>query len=477
MPSAPFEFDIDELDDFLMSDEAPEESMLISDLDGFLTGIVIGPELIMPSEWLPVVWGGVSPAFESEDEAGRILGLIMGRYNEIIHCLAEAPEELAPIFLETAKGTLLAADWAEGFMQAVQLRPLAWKELYEDEDACLLMAPILAWLAVDEDDAALEPGEKEGLELLRGDPDRFISEAVAGIDAFWKARRQSAPPVQRASPKTRSDYPEPVSRLLVYGEGQRGRQNDVWPDYLQLGLTSSHIPDLIRMASDPTLNHAGEGKAEVWAPLHAWRALGQLKAEKAVQPLLELLKDLSDDDWFCEDLPRVLALIGPGAIQAVADFLANTNIDPDDRISAPECLEKIAAAHPDHRDECIGVLVSELNKHQANGPSLNAWIVSALVGLHAVEAIELIRQAFKSNSVEFVVTGDLEDVEIRLGLRVSRDTPRPRYVQPLDLPYFDNLARADSFVPNVPYRREAKVGRNDPCPCGSGKKFKKCCGT
>jgi hypothetical protein len=28
-----------------------------------------------------------------------------------------------------------------------------------------------------------------------------------------------------------------------------------------------------------------------------------------------------------------------------------------------------------------------------------------------------------------------------------------------------------------PFVREApKVGRNDPCPCGSGKKFKKCCG-
>jgi uncharacterized protein len=24
--------------------------------------------------------------------------------------------------------------------------------------------------------------------------------------------------------------------------------------------------------------------------------------------------------------------------------------------------------------------------------------------------------------------------------------------------------------------RAAKVGRNDPCPCGSGSKFKKCCG-
>ena len=25
-------------------------------------------------------------------------------------------------------------------------------------------------------------------------------------------------------------------------------------------------------------------------------------------------------------------------------------------------------------------------------------------------------------------------------------------------------------------RKEAKIGRNDPCPCGSGKKYKKCCG-
>lgn len=32
-------------------------------------------------------------------------------------------------------------------------------------------------------------------------------------------------------------------------------------------------------------------------------------------------------------------------------------------------------------------------------------------------------------------------------------------------------------VPNEPVRREApRVGRNDPCPCGSGKKFKQCCG-
>ncbi len=31
--------------------------------------------------------------------------------------------------------------------------------------------------------------------------------------------------------------------------------------------------------------------------------------------------------------------------------------------------------------------------------------------------------------------------------------------------------------PVMPTRHVAKVGRNDPCPCGSGKKAKKCCGT
>ena len=30
-------------------------------------------------------------------------------------------------------------------------------------------------------------------------------------------------------------------------------------------------------------------------------------------------------------------------------------------------------------------------------------------------------------------------------------------------------------LPRQPERKQ-KVGRNDPCPCGSGKKFKKCCG-
>ncbi|MGB3067432.1 MAG: UPF0149 family protein [Ottowia sp.] len=42
---------------------------------------------------------------------------------------------------------------------------------------------------------------------------------------------------------------------------------------------------------------------------------------------------------------------------------------------------------------------------------------------------------------------------------------------------YDLYTIAKSLGPRIdPVRNDAKVGRNDPCPCGSGKKYKKCCG-
>ncbi|MCL2378437.1 MAG: DnaJ domain-containing protein [Defluviitaleaceae bacterium] len=41
----------------------------------------------------------------------------------------------------------------------------------------------------------------------------------------------------------------------------------------------------------------------------------------------------------------------------------------------------------------------------------------------------------------------------------------------------DAFEADDDFIPQVPITRESpKIGRNEPCPCGSGKKYKRCCG-
>jgi len=45
-------------------------------------------------------------------------------------------------------------------------------------------------------------------------------------------------------------------------------------------------------------------------------------------------------------------------------------------------------------------------------------------------------------------------------------------------PFFSTLVEAGAprVASPVPPSRSRRVGRNEPCPCGSGKKFKKCCG-
>jgi uncharacterized protein len=198
--------DLDALDAFLMSDRAPEASMGLSDLDGFLTGVVVGPELIMPSEWMSVIWGGDGPDFESMEEAQAILGTITGRYDEILRRLEDDPTGLDPVFWEGPGGQVIAADWAAGFLDAVRLRPKAWKPLIRHPDARVLMVPILVLGADDPEDvpfgAALPP-EDEAAKLREVGSDILI-DCVIGIHAFWRERRVRPVPRPQRRPAGRN---------------------------------------------------------------------------------------------------------------------------------------------------------------------------------------------------------------------------------------------------------------------------------
>ncbi len=180
--------DLDPLEQFLMSDHAPPNCMEISDLDGFLTGIAVGPELILPSEWLPVVWGGDGPVFESAEEANAILSIILGRYNEILQTLQNDPEGLAPIFWETPDGVIIATDWGEGFLDAVRLRIDAWEPLMRHKRDGVLLMPILA-LCGDEEGNSLLPIDPADENAMLDAAPEIIPGCVAAIYQFWRERQ------------------------------------------------------------------------------------------------------------------------------------------------------------------------------------------------------------------------------------------------------------------------------------------------
>ncbi len=177
--------DLEVLDRFLMSDRSPPDSMMLSDLDGFLTGIVIGPELVLPSEWMPVIWGGEAPEFADAAEAKAVLGAIMSRYNEIIGQIAA--ETFAPIFWTTRNGTVIAADWAEGFLQAIMLRADAWGPLFKSKRDGHLLLPILA-LCGDEHGESLLGLPPDEEDRVMAEATDFIPDCVTAIANYWRAK-------------------------------------------------------------------------------------------------------------------------------------------------------------------------------------------------------------------------------------------------------------------------------------------------
>ena len=181
-------FDAEALDDYLSSDVSPEECMMVSDLDGFLTAIAIGPESVDPSQWMPVVWRNEEPAFKDTDQAELIIGMIFARYNEILSSLDESEDDYCPVFWESEDGSVIAMDWAEGFMEGVQFNPEAWVPLLEDEEGKTILSPIIAHLH-DEDGNSLMMGGSDEMDELYDQAAALIPSSVIAINKFWKNRR------------------------------------------------------------------------------------------------------------------------------------------------------------------------------------------------------------------------------------------------------------------------------------------------
>jgi len=224
------------------------------------------------------------------------------------------------------------------------------------------------------------------------------------------------------------DYPKPISKLLTLGEVQRTPQ---WRDYLALGFGPGHVPDLIRMALDDGLHHAKSDSSEVWATVHAWRALAQLHAEDAAEPLTRLLIRIDEfgDDWVGEDIPRAFGILGPAAIPTLRDYLADSAHGVWARVAAANGLQEIADRHPHTRDDVIAILVGQLEHFDEQDRTLNACIVSDLVcDLKAVTAAPIIEKAYAAGRVDVAVLGDWEDAQVYLGLLNERQTTAPNYI-------------------------------------------------
>lgn len=219
-------------------------------------------------------------------------------------------------------------------------------------------------------------------------------------------------------------FQPPVDKLLAAGEC-RMRE---FGDYSKYGFTREHIPELIRMAGDDSLHWADSDSAEVYAPVHAWRVLGQLKATEAVEPLLQLLHTYRDNDWVQEEIPLILEKIGPAALPALRHYLSQPEHGDFPRVAAARGISLIGSADPDYRDECVEILTRQLQQLETNEETFNAFLISYLIDLKAVESADTMEKAYAAERVDLTILGDWEDARIELGLLSKRKTPARNYI-------------------------------------------------
>lgn len=120
------EAEIDWLEAVLLKYGNDDSVLCFSELNGFLTAVVSGPNMISPNIWLSALWGrgDYHPRWTSEKEMTRFMSLCFQHMNDIAGCLYEAPDQFQPIFNgREVKGKTytIVEEWCFGYMKGRSL--------------------------------------------------------------------------------------------------------------------------------------------------------------------------------------------------------------------------------------------------------------------------------------------------------------------------------------------------------------------
>ncbi len=211
--------EFEELEAFLQSDATPEECMDIAMLDGFFAALAIGPNTLLPSQWLQEVWGETEDdtmAFDSAEQMQRVLDLVMRYYNERVGDLQEGIDEYEPLIYESRhEGRVVPVidEWCVGFVRGIELDGEGWAPLLESEEDAALAFPIFLY------------GTEAGWEKLKENQElqdrheeiaNLIGPTVIGIRDYWLPQRKAASTFRRAEAKTGRNDPCPCGSGKKY---------------------------------------------------------------------------------------------------------------------------------------------------------------------------------------------------------------------------------------------------------------------
>jgi tetratricopeptide (TPR) repeat protein len=352
-----------------------------------------------------------------------------------------------------------------------------------------------------------------GIELVleRGDDERVLPQlldlrekslAAAGREPDALQRRgealfetelrrlEEAPPTPHRPLPASATIPEILEELrLNRGYFPRGAVEAA------IARREEIVPELLRVLDDAIARPEELlADSDAMGHIYALYLLAQFREPAAYSRVVryfslpgELAVDATGD-VATEDLDRILASLHRGDLRPILELATTATASEWARGAAVRALAESVFSDQLSRDEAVSLLTPLFRGAIERRPS-NAWncLVSVALDLHATELTADIRRAFAHGLIDpFFVGSNVAERTLKepreVVLKGSRLRARGLIVDVVrDTSWWacflqESRQRQGLVQGPQPIRTEPKVGRNAPCSCGSGRKYKKCCG-
>ena len=260
-------------------------------------------------------------------------------------------------------------------------------------------------------------------------------------------------------------------------------------------------PELLRILEECTADIARTADQDYYAHTYAFFLLAQFREPRAYKVFVDFVSldaesvDLALGETITEDLCRLLASVCGGDTSLIQGIIENPDLNEYVRSATLQTYLVLVAEGTISRSKAIEEYRSFFHGKLESEQSL-VWssLVDCACDLHPGELHAEIRQAYDDGLVDTGYIG-MRKVERSLGQTVDgvmaqlRKDPRNTFISDT----VSDMSGWYSFQDDPPVREPKlpkpelgwqpatirtgpKIGRNEPCPCGSGKKYKKCCG-
>ena len=297
------------------------------------------------------------------------------------------------------------------------------------------------------------------------------------------------------------------------------------------------LEDSIRRWDEFQMEEYDESRYEFL--IHALYWLGDLKSTKSLNKVLNLLRMGEEflNYWMAdmqgEFLFPTLYYLGESQLGKLKECILEDNIYPYYRLHLSTVVSQIAIHQPSRRDEVIqwykdvfDYLLKNPENNLLIDTSFIGFVIDNIIDFRGVELLDYIEKLDKKGWVQESIQGDFEEIQkllnepfyeserepLPLNIREfysgeyqKRKAERPpladydqdfssrfstpskaeeliidRYMERFSSAFPLNkdseyLEEEEYQAPKTVVNTTKKIGRNDPCPCGSGKKYKKCC--